>query len=1287
MQGKNRPSATQNIARLSRRRIDSITGSFRRARYQSRQRSNDAFTRLRRGPFVGRSTLHTSPPVLASEAAPASSPLETRELVPAGVDSSTLPTLALMGTAPRPASGFNLPEENPPYISFLTGQPMDEHYDEHYIEEDEAGIAAADSGRPVAEQTTVPVPTYDPNRRSTRNFLSLMGRSERNPRRFTFKIRNRRLFFVVALLSLLALVGLVLGLLYLGRFFQTATSQSFAVDFVPFGSGSTYAVNSEGTQVSKDLSNNFKSAAGVPGLEVRLADSVIKGGEVSAAESELKRTDGDIVVWGTQDPTSKKLNLSLLLKPNGPFDVPDGMGFKENQRRLFDPDLLAFVTDPPAANSKPGDRQPLTVLLSGLYNYYSGGYEQAVADFTVLSRNNDPNLPAMRLLRGNALFAFGKYSQAQDEYDRLLALINDNLQRGSQPPIDPAYVYNNRGMALMYQPGKVDEAIASFNEAIRRRGDLSRPRINLVAAQQDRPGASPTDAELNLRLKTLDEAIKVDPNLPTAYYYRGRVYDALRDNDKAIVAYQQASKLDANIPAYYRELGWAYIESGKDDKVESARATFDSGFNLAQRQQQSSRDQALRYTSQNLTELGRVWQLRGQALEAVQNDLKYGLARSAFEKGRREGNKVGNPFDKAVRWAQSKKTALEDARDRLLEVIGARPEFGEPHLYLGMTYELLGEGDASSEYGKAKQLEKDPTRLLRFSQALADFYIGRKDYNRAIAEYSDFLKTRPNTWQAQLGLAKIYLDPSLSQFDKALKPAQKAAELKPDNAEAQITVGKVLLGLKRYDQALPYFDKALQIKPDYTEARVRRADALNGLGRKDEAARDYETAIKQNDAFPEARYSLGMIYQNQDGAKARTELETAVKQDPNLASAHYQLGLIYSQNDTTIDKAITSYGEAIRVVESEIKVNPQAYRVPAFYPSAYYLRGLLYESKGQLENAERDYAQALTIEPGLFNARYHRALVLVRLGRLEDALKEGQFAVQQNRSSAEAQSALGDVYRLSADHNKAVTAYTEALRLRVNYTVALYGRAVSYYQLQKYDVGLIDVQKLISLDQKFPGALVLQAQYQNQRSDYASAMKSLDLARQIYPNDPDLFTTQGITYMRSNQAAKAFEAFNRAVQIDNAQVEAHFWLGALYNGQLQHDKAITEYEKTVQLRPDWSLAWRYLGEQYAASGKPDTAIEKFTKAIEKDKTQIEAFYQRGNAYRATNQRAKAQADYDAALGLNAKYAPALFQKATTYEEVGDTPNAKKYYRLAADNAQPSESGIKEDALRSLTRLG
>jgi tetratricopeptide (TPR) repeat protein len=80
----------------------------------------------------------------------------------------------------------------------------------------------------------------------------------------------------------------------------------------------------------------------------------------------------------------------------------------------------------------------------------------------------------------------------------------------------------------------------------------------------------------------------------------------------------------------------------------------------------------------------------------------------------------------------------------------------------------------------------------------------------------------------------------LGRHEEALKSFDKAAQLKPDDAESWKNIGNVLVDLQRPAEALLSFQHVLALDPRHWEAALRSASLLRDLGRLEEALQHFD---------------------------------------------------------------------------------------------------------------------------------------------------------------------------------------------------------------------------------------------------------------------------------------------------------------------------------------------------------------------------------------------------------------------------------------------------------------
>jgi len=124
-------------------------------------------------------------------------------------------------------------------------------------------------------------------------------------------------------------------------------------------------------------------------------------------------------------------------------------------------------------------------------------------------------------------------------------------------------------------------------------------------------------------------------------------------------------------------------------------------------------------------------------------------------------------------------------------------------------------------------------------------------------------------------------------YEKALKEFENALDLDPDNAEAKIELGNILLYFKKADQALKMFKSALILNNRSTNAKI-------GLGR--------------------AYRMLG------DNKNALSALGTVVLPCPDSALIHLEMGKIYESLGNK-DDALKQYKAAAECYLKSTKLN------------------------------------------------------------------------------------------------------------------------------------------------------------------------------------------------------------------------------------------------------------------------------------------------------------------------------------------------------------------------------
>jgi tetratricopeptide (TPR) repeat protein len=137
----------------------------------------------------------------------------------------------------------------------------------------------------------------------------------------------------------------------------------------------------------------------------------------------------------------------------------------------------------------------------------------------------------------------------EGKLDRAIADFNEAIRL--RPDAD---TYYNRGFAY-YSKGELDRAIADYDEAIR-----LDPKHAL--AYNNRGSTYASKGELDCAIADYDEAIRLNPKNALAYYGRGVAYYSKGQLDRAIADYDEAIRLDLKDADTYYNRGRAHFSKG-----------------------------------------------------------------------------------------------------------------------------------------------------------------------------------------------------------------------------------------------------------------------------------------------------------------------------------------------------------------------------------------------------------------------------------------------------------------------------------------------------------------------------------------------------------------------------------------------------------------------------------------------------------------------------------------------------------------------------------------------------
>ncbi len=182
-------------------------------------------------------------------------------------------------------------------------------------------------------------------------------------------------------------------------------------------------------------------------------------------------------------------------------------------------------------------------------------------------------------------------------------------------------------------------------------------------------------------------------------------------------------------------------------------------------------------------------------------------------------------------------------------------------------------------------------------------------------------------------------------------------------------------------------------------------------------------------------------------------------------------------------------------------------------------------------------------------------------------------------------------------------------------------------------------------------------------NDNTSALKELMKAKELTPDDPQVYNVIGLVYLKKKDYKSAKENFDRALTIDPYLSEAHNNLGTLYLELRQWEDAIGEFKKALSnpLYATPERAFCNIGWAYYRMEDIGRAIENYNKALNVAPDYFLAHYNLGIGYLSINKLDEAIDEFRFAINSNPDFADAHYQLGLIYFNMDRKAEAREKF--------------------------
>ncbi len=357
----------------------------------------------------------------------------------------------------------------------------------------------------------------------------------------------------------------------------------------------------------------------------------------------------------------------------------------------------------------------------------------------------------------------------------------------------------------------------------------------------------------------------------------------------------------------------------------------------------------------------------------------------------------------------------------------------------------------------------------------------QKDKKRAFKIMEALVKKRPDDVRAIYILAQLAV--RVGNLDQAKTLLQRVLELEPEHPQAPLFLARILQSKGETNAAIALLSDALKRNPAKT-TRFTYARMLVDAKHYEAARKEFEQLVKETPDNADAHYALGLLLlQTGHIEAARVPFEQLIQMGKRLHVTHYYLGQI-EESGKHLEAAIKAYGKVSggeHFLQAQIRIAVLLANQGKFGEARQHLHGLerktpaqavriqrveaeILTRAGKLEAALKVYNAALLERPTNDDLLYARAMLAVRLDRIDVVERDLRDILSRNPDNADALNALGfSLADQTRRYPEAMALIQQALTLKPDDHYVIDSMGWVLYRLGRYPEALNFLRRAFAL--------------------------------------------------------------------------------------------------------------------------------------------------------------------------------------------------------------------------------
>lgn len=431
----------------------------------------------------------------------------------------------------------------------------------------------------------------------------------------------------------------------------------------------------------------------------------------------------------------------------------------------------------------------------------------------------------------------------------------------------------------------------------------------------------------------------------------------------------------------------------------------------------------------------------------------------------------------------------------------------------------------------------------------------------------------------------------LGESDAAVKQADEAVKRFPNDAHIILERSWILTFRGNWPLALADAMRASEIAPKLMDALTVQGISCREMHDWDNAISVYTKILNMRPGDAHALQNRGRAYvEKKMWQEAKADLDKSISLNKKSAEAFYYRG--------RMNAGAGKLGDATKDLTRAIKLKPES-------PAPYIARAEVLARGGLWEAAAKDAYTAIVL--GSRDARPYLTAcrASVALGDWDALSEYAAGGIRTVPENPDFYHFAGRAYREKSDLDRALAAYSQAVKLAPGDAGLLLERALTAIMLRRYPQAADDCTASL-------------------------AIRTSSLA----------YALRGLACLKTGSLDGALEESTNALTLNPKEIMALLVRANVYLSQNNVREAVSESRKALMLDPAQPWAYVTCGSALTAAGKREEGLKLLNEAVKMAPRDGEAYLVRGRCLAALGRRGDAVKDFERAAAADPALAPA-----------------------------------------------